>query len=105
MGAFWAVAQGSEEPPRLIIVRYLPQDAPDSPVVGLVGKGISFDTGGISIKPSEAMHEMITDMAGGATILGVMRAVAQLKPRMGATSLIPSTENMPDGKAYKPGDN
>jgi len=104
MGAFWAVAQGSEEPPRLIVIRYLPQDAPDSPVVGLVGKGITFDTGGISIKPSEAMHEMKTDMAGGATMLGVMRAVAQLKPRVRAIALIPATENMPSGKAYKPGD-
>lgn len=104
MGAFWAVAQGSEEPARLIVIRYWPEDAPEQPVVGLVGKGITFDTGGISIKPSESMHEMKTDMAGGATMLGVMQAVAQLKPRVRVIALIPATENMPSGKAYKPGD-
>ncbi len=104
MGAFWAVAQGSEEPPKLIVIRYEPADAPPSPVIGLVGKGITFDTGGISIKPAEAMHEMKTDMAGGATMLGVMRAIAQLKPRVRVIALVPATENMPSGKAYKPGD-
>jgi leucyl aminopeptidase len=104
MGAFWAVAQGSEEPPKLIIIRYEPKDAPPLPVIGLVGKGITFDTGGISIKPAEAMHEMKTDMAGGATMLGVMRAIAQLKPRVRVIALVPATENMPSGKAYKPGD-
>ncbi len=104
MGAFWAVAQGSDEPPRLIVLRYAHPDAPPTPVVGLVGKGITFDTGGISIKPSEAMHEMKTDMAGGATMLGVMQAVAQLKPRARVVALVPATENMPSGKAYKPGD-
>ena len=104
MGAFWAVAQGSEEPPRLIVIRYSPSGAPDAPVVGLVGKGITFDTGGISIKPSENMHEMKTDMAGGATMLGVMQALAQLKPRVKVIALVPATENMPSGKAYKPGD-
>ncbi len=104
MGAFMAVAQGSEEPPRLIVLRYTPADAPPSPVVGLVGKGITFDTGGISIKPSENMHEMKTDMAGGATMLGVMRAIAQLKPRIRVIAVVPATENMPSGKAYRPGD-
>ncbi|MBZ5670870.1 MAG: leucyl aminopeptidase [Acidobacteriia bacterium] len=104
MGAFWAVAQGSEEPARLIVVSYLPDGAPEQPVVGLVGKGITFDTGGISIKPSENMHEMKTDMAGGATMLGVMQVVAQLKPRIRVIALVPATENMPSGKAYKPGD-
>ena len=104
MGAFWAVAQGSEEPPRLIVLRYSPPDAPETPVVGLVGKGITFDTGGISIKPSENMHEMKTDMAGGATMLGVIQAIAQLKPKVRAVVVIPATENMPSGKAYKPGD-
>ena len=104
MGAFWAVAQGSEEPPRLIVVRYAPADAPESPLVGLIGKGITFDTGGISIKPSENMHEMKTDMAGGATMLGVMQALAQLKPKTRALAVIPATENMPSGKALKPGD-
>ncbi len=104
MGAFMAVAQGSEEPPRLIVLRYTPPDAPATPLVGLVGKGITFDTGGISIKPSENMHEMKTDMAGGATMLGVMRVIAQLKPRVRVIAVVPATENMPSGKAYKPGD-
>ena len=104
MGAFWAVAQGSEEPPQLIVVRYAPPDAPQTPVIGLVGKGITFDTGGISIKPSENMHEQKTDMAGGATMLGVMQAIAQLKPKLRVTAVVPATENMPSGKAYKPGD-
>ena len=104
MGAFWAVAQGSKEPPRLIVVRYAPEEAPEQPVIGLIGKGITFDSGGISIKPSENMHEMKTDMAGGATMLGVMQAIAQLKPRVRVTAIIPATENMPSGTAYKPGD-
>jgi leucyl aminopeptidase len=104
MGAFWAVAQGSEEPPKLVVLRYSPSDAPETPIVGLIGKGITFDTGGISIKPSENMHEMKTDMAGGATMLGVMQAIAQLKPRVRVIAVIPATENMPSGKAYKPGD-
>jgi leucyl aminopeptidase len=104
MGAFLGVAQGSDEPARLIVVRYLPPDAPEAPVIGLVGKGITFDTGGISIKPSENMHEMKTDMAGGATMLGVMQALAQLKPRVRVVAVIPATENMPSGKALKPGD-
>jgi leucyl aminopeptidase len=104
MAAFWAVAQGSEEPPQLIVVRYAPPDAPQTPVIGLVGKGITFDTGGISIKPSESMHEQKTDMAGGATMLGVMQAIAQLKPKLRVTAVVPATENMPSGKACKPGD-
>ncbi len=104
MGALWAVAQGSDEPPHLIVLRYSPAAPPESPVVGLIGKGITFDTGGISIKPSENMHEMKTDMAGGATMLGVMRAIAQLKPRVRVMAVVPATENMPSGKAYKPGD-
>jgi len=104
MAAFWAVAQGSEEPPQLIVVRYAPPGAPETPVIGLVGKGITFDTGGISIKRSENMHEMKTDMAGGATMLGVMQAIAQLKPQLRVTAIIPATENMPSGRAFKPGD-
>jgi len=104
MGAFWSVAQGSDEPPKLIVLRYTPADAPDSPVVGLVGKGITFDTGGISIKPATDMHEMKTDMAGGATMIGVMRAIGQLKPRVRVIAVVPATENMPSGKAFKPGD-
>jgi leucyl aminopeptidase len=104
MGAIWAVAQGSDEPPQLIVLRYAHPDAPELPVIGLVGKGITFDTGGISIKPSENMHEMKTDMAGGAAMLGVMQAIAQLKPRVRVIALVPATENMPSGKAFKPGD-
>jgi leucyl aminopeptidase len=104
MAAFLAVAQGSEEPPRLIVVRYAPPAAPETPLIGLVGKGITFDTGGISIKPSENMHEQKTDMAGGATMLGVMQAIAQLKPQLRVTAIVPATENMPSGKASKPGD-
>jgi leucyl aminopeptidase len=104
MGALWAVGQGSDAPPRMIVVRYEPADAPATPVIGLVGKGITFDTGGISIKPSEAMHEMKTDMAGGATMLGVMQAIAQLKPRVRVIAVVPAAENMPSGKAYRPGD-
>jgi leucyl aminopeptidase len=104
MGALWSVAQGSEEPPRLIVLRYSHPEAPESPVVGLIGKGITFDTGGISIKPAENMHEMKTDMAGGATMLGVMQAIAQLKPKVHVVTVVPATENMPSGRAYKPGD-
>jgi leucyl aminopeptidase len=105
MGALWAVAQGSQqEPAKLIVIRYAPEDAPEQPLIGLIGKGITFDSGGISIKPSENMHEMKTDMAGGATMLGVMQAIAQLKPRVRVTALIPATENMPSGNAFKPGD-
>jgi leucyl aminopeptidase len=104
MGAFWAVAQGSNEPARLIVVRYSPEDAPEQPVIGLIGKGITFDSGGISIKPSENMHEQKTDMAGAATMLGVMQAITQLKPRVRVMAVIPATENMPSGNAFKPGD-
>ncbi len=104
MGAFWSVAQGSEEPPRLIVIRYEPQGAPEKPVVGLVGKGITFDTGGISIKPSEGMEKMKYDMAGGATMIGAMRAIALLKPKVKVIGVVCATENMPSGKAQKPGD-
>jgi leucyl aminopeptidase len=104
MAAFWAVAQGSDEPPQLIVVRHAPPGAAETPVIGLIGKGITFDTGGISIKRSENMHEMKTDMAGGATMLGVMQAIAQLKLRLRVTAVVPATENMPSGKACKPGD-
>ncbi|PYX88054.1 MAG: aminopeptidase, partial [Acidobacteria bacterium] len=82
MGAFWSVAQGSDEPPALIIMRYEPAGAPDGPVLGLVGKGITFDTGGISIKPADGMEKMKYDMAGGAAMIGAMRAIALLKPKV-----------------------
>lgn len=104
MGAFWGVAQGSEEPPALIVLRYEPAGAPAAPVLGLVGKGITFDTGGISIKPADGMEKMKYDMAGGAAMIGAMRAVALLKPKMKVISVICATENMPSGKAQKPGD-
>lgn len=104
MGAFWGVAQGSDEPPALIVMRYEPPDAPEKPVLGLVGKGITFDTGGISIKPADGMEKMKYDMAGGATMIGVMRAIALLKPKVKVIAIVCATENMPSGKAQKPGD-
>jgi leucyl aminopeptidase len=105
MGAFWSVAQGSEEPPALIVLKYEPEGAAkDGPVLGLVGKGITFDTGGISIKPADSMEKMKYDMAGGAAMLGAMRAIALLKPKVRVISVVCAAENMPDGKAYKPGD-
>jgi len=105
MGAFWSVTQGSEEPPALIVMKYEPENAPaDGPVLGLVGKGITFDTGGISIKPSDNMEKMKYDMAGGAAMIGAMRAIAQLKPAVKVIGIVCAAENMPSGKAYKPGD-
>ena len=104
MGAFWSVAQGSDEPPALIVMRYEPAGAPEKPVLGLVGKGITFDTGGISIKPADGMEKMKYDMAGGATMIGVMRAIALLKPKIKVIGMVCATENMPSGKAQKPGD-
>jgi leucyl aminopeptidase len=104
MGAFWSVAQGSDEEPRLIVMRYEPKDAPRSPVLGLVGKGITFDTGGISIKSADGMEKMKYDMAGGATMIGAMRAIALLKPNVRVIGIVCATENMPSGKAQKPGD-
>jgi leucyl aminopeptidase len=104
MGAFWGVAQGSDEPPALIVMKYEPAGAPDKPVLGLVGKGVTFDTGGISIKPADGMEKMKYDMAGGATMIGAMRAIALLKPRVKVIGIVCATENMPSGKAQKPGD-
>jgi len=104
MGAFWSVSQGSEEPPALIVLRYEPKGVSDGPVLGLVGKGITFDTGGISIKPADKMEQMKYDMAGGAAMIGAMRAIALLKPRVRVIGVVCAAENMPDGKAYKPGD-
>jgi len=104
MGAFWSVSQGSEEPPALIVLRYEPEGVTEGPVLGLVGKGITFDTGGISIKPADNMEKMKYDMAGGAAMVGAMRAIALLKPRVRVIGIVCSAENMPDGKAQKPGD-
>lgn len=103
MGAFMAVAQGSAEPLRFIELRYDGAGASQPPVV-LVGKGITFDTGGISLKPAAEMDEMKFDMGGAASVLGVFRALAELKPAVNVVGLIPACENMPDGKAVKPGD-
>ena len=104
MGAFWGVAQGSDEPPALIVLRYDPVGAADKVHLGLVGKGVTFDTGGISIKPADGMEKMKYDMAGAATMIGAMRAIALLKPKVKVTAVILATENMPSGKAQKPGD-
>jgi len=106
MGAFWAVSQGSPEPPALLVMRYEPAGgaAEGSPVIGLVGKGITFDTGGISIKPADGMEKMKYDMAGAGAMIGAMRAIAGLKPKVRVISVICSAENMPDGLAFKPGD-
>jgi leucyl aminopeptidase len=104
MGAFWSVAQGSEEPPALIVLRYEPAGVTDGPVLGLVGKGITFDSGGISLKPGDNMEKMKYDMAGGAAMIGAMRAIALLKPQVRVICVVCATENMPDGKAQKPGD-
>ena len=104
MGAFWGVAQGSDEPPALIVLRYEPEGAAKDVHLGLVGKGVTFDTGGISIKPADGMEKMKYDMAGAATMIGTMRAIALLKPKVKVTAIILATENMPSGKAQKPGD-
>ena len=104
MGAFWSVSQGSVEPPALIVLRYEPEGVTDGPLLGLVGKGITFDTGGISLKPGDNMEKMKYDMAGGAAMIGAMRAIALLKPRVRVIGIVCAAENMPDGKAYKPGD-
>ena len=103
MGAFMAVAQGAAEPLRFIVMRYNGAAASQAPVV-LVGKGITFDTGGISIKPAPEMDEMKYDMGGAASVLGVFKALGELKPKINVVGLIPATENMPDGLAVKPGD-
>ena len=106
MNAFLAVAQGSAEPPALIELHYEPAQPPSprAPVLALVGKGITFDTGGISIKPADGMDKMKYDMAGAAAMLGAMRAIALLKPSVRVLCLVCSAENMPSGTAYRPGD-
>ncbi len=103
MGALLGVAQGSDQPPRFIILEYSGGEPKAAPYV-IVGKGITFDSGGISLKPGEGMHLMKNDMAGAAATLGVLRAVALLKLPIHVVGLIAATENLPSGKAYKPGD-
>ncbi len=103
MGAFMAVAKGSEEPLRFIELRYNGAAKDQAPIV-LVGKGITFDTGGISIKPAPEMDEMKFDMCGAASVLGTFRALGELQPAINVVGLIPACENMPDGRSVKPGD-
>ena len=102
MGGVLGVAKGSEEEPRFIVMRY--KGAGDARPVALVGKGITFDTGGISIKPAAGMEEMKGDMAGGASVIAAMSAIARLRPNINVVGIVPSTENMPGGAAIKPGD-
>jgi leucyl aminopeptidase len=104
MGALLGVAQGSAEPPCLIVLRYLPVGEGHAAHLGLVGKGVTFDTGGISIKPADGMEKMKYDMSGGAAMIGAMRAIAQLKPAIPVTAFIPAVENMPGSRAQRPGD-
>ena len=104
MGLLMGVARGSAEPPRVIVMRHNPPGAPHAPVLGLVGKGITFDTGGISIKPAEGMERMKDDMAGGAAVVCAMRAISLLKAPISVIGIVPTTENMPGGRALKPGD-
>jgi len=112
-GALLAVSSGSAEPPRLIILDYSPGqhhlpseqvDEADGEMIALVGKGVTFDSGGISIKPAATMDEMKFDMCGGAAVIGAMQAVARIKPRIRVLGIIPACENMPSGRSYKPGD-
>ena len=104
MGAFMGVAQGSDEPAKLIILTYEGDPANPGNNLGLIGKGITFDTGGISLKPAAGMESMKGDMAGGASVLGAMQIISQLKPRINVTGMVAATENMPGGSAQRPGD-
>jgi len=103
MGALLGVAQGSAQPPKFIVLHYRGDPSTDR-AIGYVGKGITFDTGGISIKPAQGMEEMKGDMTGGAAVIAALRAIGQLKPRINVTGIVPATENMPGGNAIKPGD-
>jgi leucyl aminopeptidase len=104
MGLLLGIAKGSAEPPRVIVMRHIVDAAPGAPVLGLVGKGVTFDTGGISIKPADGMERMKDDMAGGAAVICAMRAISLLKAPMNVIGIVPTTENMPGGRAVKPGD-
>jgi len=104
MGALLGVAQGSAAPPAMIVMHYKPAKATSADHLGLVGKGVTFDTGGISIKPSEGMEKMKYDMAGGAAVIGAMQAIALLKPSVAVTGIVPAVENMPGSNAQRPGD-
>ncbi|MFH1710622.1 MAG: leucyl aminopeptidase [bacterium] len=102
MDALYSVSKGSKEEPKVIVLKY--NNGGKSDVYGLIGKGVTFDSGGISIKPSSKLSEMKTDMAGAATVIEVMRVIAKLKLKINVIAVIPATENMPGGNAYKPGD-
>jgi len=102
MGAFLGVAKGSAQPPKFMMLTY--SGGGEGGTLGLIGKGITFDTGGISIKPAAGMEEMKGDMSGGAAVIAAMMAIARLKPAINVTALVPATENMPGGNATKPGD-
>jgi leucyl aminopeptidase len=106
MGALLAVSRGSQEPARLIILKYEPDVAlgDSSELIALVGKGITFDSGGISIKPAAKMEDMKYDMCGGAAVIGAMQVIARLKPNVRVIGLVPASENLPSGQAVKPGD-
>jgi leucyl aminopeptidase len=111
MGALLSVSAGSEQPAKLIILKYTPRDGgggtsdeQGKELLAFVGKGVTFDSGGISIKPGENMELMKYDMTGGATVIGAMRAIAQLKPPIPVLGVVPASENLPSGKATKPGD-
>lgn len=106
MGSLLSVSKGSEEPAKLIVLKYEPakSTAKKGDLLALVGKGITFDTGGISLKPGEGMDAMKYDMSGGGTVIGTMRAIAQLKPTVPVLGIVAAVENMPDGKASRPSD-
>jgi leucyl aminopeptidase len=104
MGLLLGVARGSIEPPRLLVLKYTPASAPAGKTLGLVGKGITFDTGGLSLKPADGMERMKDDMAGGASVVAAIRSIAQQQLPVRAIAVVPMTENMPGGKAIKPGD-
>jgi leucyl aminopeptidase len=104
MGLLLGVARGSAEPPRVLVLTHEPADAPATPVLGLVGKGVTFDSGGISIKPADGMERMKDDMAGGAAVIAAMCAIGRLNAAIRVVGVVPMTENMPGGRATKPGD-
>lgn len=104
MGLLLGVARGSIEPPRILVLKYSPANAPATQTLGLVGKGITFDTGGLSLKPADGMERMKDDMAGGASVVAALRSIALQQLPVRAIAVVPMTENMPGGKATKPGD-
>src|SRR5688500_7330734 len=103
MGFLFGIPKGSRQPPKLILIKHNVTDRISKPVV-LVGKGVTFDTGGISLKPAAEMDEMKFDMCGAASVLGTMKAVGEMKLALNVVGVIPTTENMPGGRATRPGD-